>query len=73
MAEFIVVDTDILIDVGRGVEKAVEYLQDLEDRGRLAISVVTEMELIVGCRDKSELQELERFLRRFRILPVMSL
>jgi len=44
VAKFVVVDTDILIDVGRGVDKAVEYVQGLEHRGQLAISVVTESE-----------------------------
>ncbi|RLA96663.1 MAG: type II toxin-antitoxin system VapC family toxin [Deltaproteobacteria bacterium] len=70
MAEFVIIDTDILIDVGRGVDKAVDYLQGLERQRRLAISVVTEMELIVGCRNKSELRNLEGFLRRFRVLPI---
>jgi hypothetical protein len=28
------------------------------------------MELIVGCRNKTELQDLEKFTQRYRILPV---
>jgi len=65
-----VVDTDILVDAGRGVQEALDYLQALEHRARPAVSAVTQMELIVGCRNKTELQALERFLRRFRILKI---
>lgn len=70
MAELVVVDTDILVDAGRGVQEALDYLQALEHRARPAVSAVTQMELIVGCRNKTELQALERFLRRFRILKI---
>ena len=65
-----VVDTDILIDAGRGVKDAIDYLQEHERSTPLAVSVVTEMELIVGCRNKAELQALGQFLRRFRILKI---
>ena len=70
MARLTVVDTDILIEAGRGVKEAIDYLQELERSTWLAVSVVTQMELIVGCRNKTELQALERFLRRFRILKI---
>ncbi|RME82060.1 MAG: type II toxin-antitoxin system VapC family toxin [Caldilineae bacterium] len=70
MTEFILVDTDILIDAGRGINEAIDYLQELERSTRLAVSVVTQMELIVGCRNKAELTALEQFLRRFRILQI---
>jgi len=65
VADFIVVDTDILIDAGRGVNEAVTCLQGLEKQSPLAVSVVTEMELFVGCRNKAELQQVEKFLKRF--------
>jgi len=70
VAELIVVDTDILIDAGRGISEAIDYLQELEHSTRLAVSIVTQMELIVGCRNKAELQALEQFLKRFRILKL---
>ncbi len=44
----IVVDTDILIDTGRGVEEALVYLVRIENRFSASISAVTEMELIMG-------------------------
>lgn len=70
MADFVIVDTDILIDAGRGVRDAVAYLQRIESQASLAISVVTQMELFVGCRNKAELEQAERFLRRFIILKL---
>ena len=70
MADFTIVDTDILIDVGRGVGQAVTCLQDIEQRSVPAASVVTQMELFVGCRDKAELQEVEKFLSRLRLLKL---
>ena len=62
----IVVDTDILIDTGRGVEEALVYLVRIEERFSVSISAVTEMELIIGCRNKDELRSLEVFLDRFQ-------
>ncbi|MDX2043547.1 MAG: type II toxin-antitoxin system VapC family toxin [Acidobacteriota bacterium] len=70
---FVVVDTDILIDAGRGFPDAVACLDTIEQKTPLAISTVTQMELIVGCRNKSELRDLELFLRRFQVLKVMEL
>lgn len=70
MAGLTVVDTDILIDAGRGISEAIDYLDELERGASLAVSTVTRMELIVGCRNKAELRDLEKFLRRFRILKL---
>ncbi len=67
-----IVDTDILIDAGRQTPEAVEYLRSREATSTLAVSSVTQMELIVGCRNKRESEDLEKFLRRFRILPLTS-
>lgn len=70
MTDFTIVDTDIFIDAGRGLPEAISCLQDIERKSSLATSVVTQMELFVGCRDKAELIEVEKFLRRFQILPL---
>ena len=67
---FTIVDTDILIDVGRGDTTAIACLQRLEQQTLVAVSAVTQMELIVGCRNKTELQDLESFLRRFQVLTL---
>ena len=65
-------DTDVLIDAGRGVEDAVDALEIASSKGPLAISIVTQMEMIVGCRNKRELDTLDDFLHRFVILPLRS-
>ncbi len=70
MPELIIVDTDILIDVGKDDKIAVKRLEKEETRTAVTISIITKMELIVGCRNKKELQALDKFLNRFEILSV---
>lgn len=70
MTNATIIDTDILIDFGRGVSEAVNCLQKLQSNSRLIVSIVTQMELIVGCANKLELQALEKFLLRFDIIKI---
>ncbi|MEY2977581.1 MAG: type II toxin-antitoxin system VapC family toxin [Prochlorotrichaceae cyanobacterium] len=70
MASSTIVDTDIIIDVGRGIPEAANCLQRLKSISRLAISIVTQMELIVGCTNKSELRTLEKFLQQFDVIRI---
>jgi predicted nucleic acid-binding protein len=64
------IDTDVLIDAAASVEAAVVTLGRVEEGTSLSVSTITQMELLVGCRNKSELQKTERFLQRFRIVRV---
>ena len=64
------VDTDILIDVGCAIPESISTLEKLEEEFQLLCSVVTQMELIVGCRNKAELHSLEKFLQRFLIVQI---
>lgn len=66
----VIVDSDILIDFARGDQKAASSLIAFRKRYVVAISSITEMELIVGCRNKSELSSLHKFLKTFQVLPV---
>ena len=66
----LLVDTDILIDVSRGIPIDINRLQSEANNSILAISTITQMELIVGCRNKAELQNLEKFLRHYTIIKV---
>jgi len=66
----IIVDTDILIDAGRDISEAVNCLEQIEQSISLAVSVVTHMELIIGCLNKKELLALEQFLERFEIIKI---
>jgi predicted nucleic acid-binding protein len=68
MDNFIIIDTDILIDAGRKIREAVERLDKEEQTSMLGISIVVQMELIVGCRNKEERNKLNRFLKRFQIV-----
>lgn len=56
MSKLFLVDTDILIDGGRKVNKAVACLERYENEAILGISIITQMELMVGCRNKTELR-----------------
>ena len=49
---------------------AINCLLRLETTSTLALSAVTELELIVGCRNKTELKTLEKFLARYQILKI---
>ena len=66
----ILLDTNILIDVGRGVKTSVDVVKHITDESTIAISIVTQMELVIGCRNKSELQKLNKFLKNFQIISL---
>lgn len=72
MAGHLVVDTDVLIDAAHGRPEAVAALERCAVEAMLSISVVTEMELIIGCRDKAEQRAVEQFVSRFRIEPLTA-
>lgn len=65
-----VVDTDILIDAGREEPDALACLARLEQTSTLAISAVTQLELLIGCRNKTELAALDKFLQRYQVLKI---
>src|SRR5262249_18000229 len=51
---------------------AAKFLDHLESTSVLAISVVTLMELAVGCRNKTDQRDLSKFLRRFQVLSITA-
>lgn len=63
------IDTDVLIWCLRGNRKAATAIAALPKR---VISQITRMELIVGCRSKSEISLLKRFLAEegFQVIPL---
>lgn len=65
-----IVDTDILIDAALQISEAVDCLDEIEQRSTLATSSITQMELFVGCRNKTELRKTERFLQRFLVIKL---
>jgi len=67
----ILVDSTILIDFSRGHGEAIEFLDHArKNNGGMAISVISSMELIVGCRDKVDLQKTQKFLSEFEIIDI---
>ncbi|MEX2602219.1 MAG: type II toxin-antitoxin system VapC family toxin [Balneolaceae bacterium] len=71
-AGLLLIDTDVLIDFSRGVEKTKEKLKKQESEYKLAISVVTQLELMVGCENKADFNSLKEFLEDFEILQLNS-
>lgn len=67
MAQAVVIDTDILIDFGLDKEDAVESMSMLEENFELTISVITAMELYLGCRSKRDIKKVEGLIADLRI------
>ncbi len=66
----VLIDSNILIQIGNKDKQIVELVKELEIKNKLAISIVTEMEMLVGCRNKAEFQNLDKFLKRFSICKI---
>jgi predicted nucleic acid-binding protein len=69
-AGLLLIDTDVLIDYSRGIEKTKGILKNLEPNYNLAISVVTQLELMVGCENKADFKSLQKFLSNFEIIQL---
>lgn len=66
----ILVDTDILIDILRGKETTAELLNQLRTSHSLGTSIIVVMELIAGCRNKSEMACAEELFSRFEVILI---
>ena len=60
-------DTNIVVDVLRRFPLAVAYLETAEQQGTLSLSTPSQMELIIGCRNRAEARRLREFLEHFEI------
>jgi len=71
MGERFLIDTDIIIWHMHGNEKARDTIYKLENP---ALSIVSQMELVQGLRNKQEQTMLHRFLNQhaFEVLPVTT-
>ncbi len=67
----ILLDTDVLIDCQRGLPAAGDWLSQSSNQ-EFAIPGIVAMELIVGCRNKDDLQRAQAFMRYFVIWPQAS-
>lgn len=66
------IDTDILIDAARGSTDAIALLEHLEESAIVRISVVSAMEMVVGCRNANELVQVQTFFERVTIVPLTA-
>lgn len=67
---FILIDTDVLIDYSHGVNIAQSQLKSLSHKFNFANSVITQLELMVGCANKAEFQSLQNFLIEFELIQL---
>jgi predicted nucleic acid-binding protein len=63
----VLLDTDVLVDCLRGTEPAQQWLETVESATFYVPGIVA-MELVAGCRDKTDLQHVQRFLDAFPVL-----
>lgn len=62
----ILLDTDILIDILRNYKPAIDWLKTNEET--LSITGFSAMELIQGCDSKIEIDEIKKFISKFKII-----
>lgn len=63
-----IVDTDILIDVSRGNEPAIEFLDGFGDFW--SMSAITSLELIVGAKTQREVAQIDQLIAIYQTVPV---
>ncbi len=64
----VIIDTDILIKIYRGSNKHKSVLEKLSSK--LIISCITEMELLIGCRNKKMQDDIGENLQLYTVLPI---
>jgi tRNA(fMet)-specific endonuclease VapC len=64
------VDTDVLIDVSRNNQAAIDFLDQLDDSW--SMSIITALELIVGARNKREVNQIDQLLAAYSALPLTT-
>jgi predicted nucleic acid-binding protein len=68
----VLVETTILVDFLRGSDAAAEYLDKARAEGDLLCSGVTQAELFVGSRARSEIRAIDQLLARFQSEPIAA-
>lgn len=63
----LLIDTSIIIDFLRGYKPAINFLNNLKT---INISVVTQAELIEGCRHKDDLIKIKKLIAIFEIISI---
>jgi predicted nucleic acid-binding protein len=69
----LLLDTTVLIDLSRGNEQAADFIeQQRQKKTYLAVSAVSAMELIVGCRNKREVNLAQLLIAEFDVIPLSA-
>ncbi len=68
MTDYILVDTDVLIDFLRGYKKAVTFINKFSSR--IILSPIVVAELYAGIKGDAEHAVLENFVSLFRVIPL---
>ncbi len=64
--DFVLIDTDVFIDLLRQQEPAAYEIARAEQLAPVAASIITRMELVTGCTSKEMLQRTAKLLRNVR-------
>jgi len=64
------IDTDVLIDAERGHPAAIAFVTAQQAALAVRVSAISAMELIVGCRNTSELTQVKRFVQSISVIPI---
>jgi tRNA(fMet)-specific endonuclease VapC len=64
------VDTDILVDISRNNEAAMDFLDRLD--GSWSMSIITALELIVGARNKKEVIQIDQLVAVYSAIPLTA-
>lgn len=66
----LLVDTDVMIELTRGNNQAIQLLNTYQKQYQLCVSSITRYELLIGSRNKSELKDLLELLTFFNTLSL---
>ncbi|TNE73103.1 type II toxin-antitoxin system VapC family toxin [bacterium] len=65
----VLIDTDVFIDFLRGEQKASDLFNTLKsNQTKIAYSVITLFELLIGCKNKAETKHIQAFLNKYKQL-----
>jgi hypothetical protein len=62
----LLLDTDVMVDIQRGFAPALEWLRNLPETP--AVSVITVLELLHGCRNLREQEVVQRLIERVHVV-----
>ena len=66
-------DSTVLVDLSRQDKLARAYVDAERKAGVVKVFIVSNMELIIGCRNKAEVQKTEKFLADYDMLDITPL